>query len=107
MPRWETSGNRKLPISSFEKQESSDDDSERRLLLSWADPAQDEGVESLKPNQTFQTFGNASYYKPIEGYEGAHRYDPKLEWEPKEEKKLVRKVCSLGNTSSIDCEPWY
>ncbi|KAM0802956.1 major facilitator superfamily domain-containing protein [Usnea florida] len=29
---------------------------------------------------------------PLESYEGKHRYDPKFEWEPKEEKKLVRKL---------------
>lgn len=32
------------------------------------------------------------FYKPIDSYEGAHRYDPKFEWEPQEEKKLVRKI---------------
>lgn len=31
-------------------------------------------------------------YKPIEGYEGLHRFDPDFEWEPAEEKRLVRKV---------------
>ena len=82
----------RLSISSLEKEESSDDDSERQVLLSWADPAQDDGVKFLQQNQTFQTFGNISYYQPTKGYEGAHRYDPKFEWEPQEEKKLVRKV---------------
>ena len=31
-------------------------------------------------------------YKPIEGYEGAHRFDPSLEWSQEEEKRLVRIV---------------
>lgn len=41
---------------------------------------------------TFETISDDSYYTPIDDYEGKHRYDPKFEWEPKEEKKLVRKV---------------
>ncbi|KAF2130741.1 MFS general substrate transporter [Dothidotthia symphoricarpi CBS 119687] len=32
------------------------------------------------------------HYRPIETYEGIHRYDPDFEWEPKEEKKVVRKI---------------
>jgi hypothetical protein len=31
-------------------------------------------------------------YKPIERYEGAHRFDPSLKWDPEEEKRLVRTV---------------
>lgn len=30
------------------------------------------------------------YYKPIDEYEGAKRYDPSFEWDPKEEQRLVR-----------------
>ncbi|KAF2005054.1 MFS general substrate transporter [Amniculicola lignicola CBS 123094] len=29
---------------------------------------------------------------PIAKYEGMHRYDPKFEWEPTEEKRIVRKI---------------
>ena len=36
--------------------------------------------------------GDESFYTPIDSYEGKHRYDPTFEWQPKEEKKLVRKV---------------
>ena len=35
-----------------------------------------------------------SFYKPIDSYEGRHRYDPSFEWTPKEEKRVVRKVSS-------------
>jgi hypothetical protein len=42
----------------------------------------------------FDTESFESYYKPIESYEGYHRWDPKFQWEAKEEKKLVRKVSS-------------
>jgi hypothetical protein len=31
-------------------------------------------------------------YKPVDTYEGLHRYDPDFEWEPAEERKVVRKV---------------
>nr|OQO16933.1 hypothetical protein B0A51_13851 [Rachicladosporium sp. CCFEE 5018]OQO27164.1 hypothetical protein B0A51_05159 [Rachicladosporium sp. CCFEE 5018] len=33
-----------------------------------------------------------SFYAPIESYEGIHRYDPKFEWEPQEERRIVRKI---------------
>ncbi|KAJ5781261.1 hypothetical protein N7457_006421 [Penicillium paradoxum] len=42
--------------------------------------------------------GSMEFYKPIDKYEGKHRYDPTAEWTEKEEKKLVRrldyKICS-------------
>ena len=41
---------------------------------------------------TFETSSLESHYAPIEQYEGRHRYDPKFEWTPKEEKRVVRKV---------------
>lgn len=41
---------------------------------------------------TFANDSLESFYKPIETYEGYHRFDPDFQWEPKEEKKLVRKV---------------
>lgn len=34
------------------------------------------------------------YYKPMPQYEGLHRWDPEFEWDEKEEKQLIRKVCS-------------
>lgn len=45
-----------------------------------------------KHNVTFERFGNDEFYTPIENYEGKHRYDPTFEWEPQEERKLVRKL---------------
>lgn len=50
------------------------------------------GIDPSKHTATFETFGDDSYYTPIDNYEGKHRYDPTFEWEPQEEKKLVRKV---------------
>lgn len=34
-------------------------------------------------------------YKPIEGFEGTHRFEPTAVWTVEEEKRLVRKVCPL------------
>jgi hypothetical protein len=31
-------------------------------------------------------------YKPVDTYEGIHRYDADFEWEPEEERKVIRKV---------------
>ncbi|PVI05873.1 MFS general substrate transporter [Periconia macrospinosa] len=42
---------------------------------------------------TFATEGlQAGLYKPIDTYEGKHRYDPDFDWEPEEERKVVRKI---------------
>ena len=59
------------------------------------------GVDPSKHVATFETFGNESFYTPIENYEGNHRYDPNFEWEPKEEKKLVRKVRTIIKHPSV------
>jgi hypothetical protein len=44
------------------------------------------------------TFGDneslEEFYEPIDAFEGKHRYDPKFEWDKKEETRLVRKVTS-------------
>ncbi|KAJ4424230.1 hypothetical protein N0V82_001096 [Gnomoniopsis sp. IMI 355080] len=43
--------------------------------------------------------GNLDSYRPIDAYEGAHRFDPSYQWTENEEKRLVRKldykVCSF------------
>jgi hypothetical protein len=41
---------------------------------------------------TWDASGLETHYKPIESYEGFHRFDPNFDWEPEEERKLVRKV---------------
>lgn len=51
------------------------------------------GIDPSKHNVTFERFGDESFYTPIDNYEGKHRYDPTFEWEPHEERKLVRKAC--------------
>ena len=49
-------------------------------------------IDPSKHAKTFERFGDESFYTPIDSYEGRHRFDPKFEWEPHEERKLVRKV---------------
>jgi len=44
-------------------------------------------------NKTWESGSLDSDWKPVKGYEGAHRYDPSFEWEQAEEKRVVRKVC--------------
>lgn len=56
-------------------------------------------------------------YKPIEGFEGTHRFDPSATWSAEEEKKLVRRVsiaflCSMAfanikssSTGELRCRP--
>ncbi|KAK6337909.1 hypothetical protein TWF696_001387 [Orbilia brochopaga] len=58
--------------------------------------ADDSSVDDKSAKAQYTTFDNAGLpddlYVPIDTYEGRHRYDPKFEWEPREEKKLVRKI---------------
>jgi len=40
----------------------------------------------------YETEDTKDIYKPIEKYEGRHRFDPSLKWDPAEEKALIRTV---------------
>ncbi|CAA9960117.1 hypothetical protein CFE70_003560 [Pyrenophora teres f. teres 0-1] len=42
---------------------------------------------------TFAAAGvSGDHYRPVETYEGIHRYDPDFRWEPAEEKRVLRKI---------------
>ncbi|GMF80316.1 unnamed protein product [Aspergillus oryzae] len=43
----------------------------------------------------FDTTEDPRFYKPIDDYEGIHRWDPDFEWGEQEEKKLIRKGTSI------------
>ncbi|OAL32679.1 hypothetical protein AYO20_07837 [Fonsecaea nubica] len=43
-------------------------------------------------NNVFEAPEATEIYKPIEGFEGTHRFDPSAEWSPEEEKALVRRL---------------
>ncbi|EME49742.1 hypothetical protein DOTSEDRAFT_164388 [Dothistroma septosporum NZE10] len=42
--------------------------------------------------KTFESVSLSSYHKPIESYEGYHRYDPEFHWEEREERRVVRRI---------------
>jgi hypothetical protein len=50
---------------------------------------------------TFENDTSEVFYEPIAEYEGRHRYDPSFEWDPKEEKRIVRKVCLIRSRRSM------
>ncbi|KAJ5641256.1 hypothetical protein N7490_005256 [Penicillium lividum] len=43
-------------------------------------------------NATFQVKEGHEFYRPIDSYEGIHRWDPEFEWTEEEERKIVRKI---------------
>lgn len=49
---------------------------------------------------TFDMTEDIRHYKPIDSYEGIHRWDPDFQWEEWEEKKIVRKVSPLHPLNS-------
>lgn len=56
-----------------------------------------EALEALRNrvsggDATFDQTEDPRYYKPVDTYEGIHRWDPEFQWEEWEEKKIVRKV---------------
>ena len=53
--------------------------------------------------KTFESGSLESFYKPIDSYEGRHRYDPSFEWEPQEERRVVRKV--ITSTRQLPNKP--
>lgn len=53
-----------------------------------------EGPRQRKGHSTFKDEGLGQFWKPLDTYEGAHRFDRDFHWEEEEEKKLVKKVCA-------------
>jgi hypothetical protein len=49
-------------------------------------------VDDPAGHNVWQSEDSKELYKPIEGYEGAHRFDPSFEWEEEEERRLVKIV---------------
>ena len=52
--------------------------------------------EAAPKPATFQADGLETFYKPIAGYEGAHRYDPEYTWSAADEGRVVHKVYILS-----------
>jgi hypothetical protein len=54
-------------------------------------------ISGEREGVTFVSRGvGKDFYRPVDSYEGLHRYDPDFDWEPEEEKRVVRKVLSNG-----------
>jgi hypothetical protein len=60
------------------------------------DDSETSSVEYLELKQAqgeaWAVGGAVKHYRPIDGYEGLHRWDPTAEWTEKEEKQLIRRV---------------
>jgi hypothetical protein len=55
-------------------------------------------TRGYREGTTFATHGlRQDTYRPVDTYEGIHRFDPDFEWEPEEERKVVRKVWHWSN----------
>jgi hypothetical protein len=50
---------------------------------------------------TFNAVEGHHFYRPIDSYEGLHRWDPEFEWTEDEEKKIVRKVIEYFFSNSL------
>ena len=51
-------------------------------------------------NNVYEAAEATELYKPVEGYEGSHRFDPNATWSKQEEQKLVRRVDTSRNLST-------
>ena len=50
------------------------------------------GQSSLAEGKAFLRISGVDDEEPIDTYEGKHRWDPYFEWQPDEEKRVVRKI---------------
>jgi hypothetical protein len=67
-------------------------------------PKQPGDEDSDVPTATLDTDGLETFYTPVDGYEGAHRYDPAYTWDPEDEKAVVWKVIrSSASTAGFLC----
>ncbi|KAJ5687944.1 hypothetical protein N7536_010563 [Penicillium majusculum] len=64
------------------------------VAASSADGSDEEGQknELSKGEGTFEASEGHHFYRPIDSYEGLHRWDPDFQWTETEEKKIVRKI---------------
>jgi hypothetical protein len=64
------------------------------VAASSADGSDEEGqkTELYKGEGTFEASEGHHFYRPIDSYEGLHRWDPNFQWTETEERNIVRKV---------------
>jgi hypothetical protein len=85
------------PIVADTKDSSSSSSPERRSVNDTKGTEAYTTARAVEPSKsrihtTFDSADDYGQYKPIPTYEGIHRWDPDFEWEPQEEKKLVRRT---------------
>ena len=59
---------------------------------------------SNKAEGTFEGADSHHLFRPIDSYEGLHRWDPDFQWTEQEEKKVVRKVSDFAFKSGTDAQ---
>lgn len=67
---------------------------------SYVEPSGD-GKSASQSGGTFASSELDEFWRPVDNYEGLHRYDPKFDWEPTDERKVVRKVRLLDQNTPI------
>lgn len=87
--------------------DSSHKDSDRDIDIAHRSESSDSPSYSGKPalftkgpRETFQVDSLRFSYRPVDSYEGLHRFDPDFEWHLQEEKEVVRRVCLLSSWPS-------
>lgn len=73
-----------------------------QVSASSADGSDEEWQKSgqYKTEGTFEAREGHHFYRPIDSYEGLHRWDPNFQWTEQEEKKIVRKVSYLSSVTT-------
>lgn len=59
---------------------------------SWSQISETVLEQKQSQGETVAEGGDTQWYKPIDTYEGRHRWDPNAEWTEAEERRIVRKV---------------
>ncbi|KAL2862283.1 major facilitator superfamily domain-containing protein [Aspergillus lucknowensis] len=79
-------GPKAVPISAREVEADS------RGVSDADDSDKEQQIRSRQGESTFASSEDPRYNRPIDSYEGIHRWDPDFEWTPEEERRIVRKI---------------
>ncbi|KAJ5490159.1 Major facilitator superfamily domain general substrate transporter [Penicillium expansum] len=73
---------------------STEEEKTAQVSASSADGSDEEWQKSgqYKTEGTFEAREGHHFYRPIDSYEGLHRWDPNFQWTEQEERKIVRKI---------------
>lgn len=56
---------------------------------------------------TFDATEDHYFYRPIDSYEGIHRWDPEFKWTQDEEKRIIRKVSYTRRLQFFRSDPLF